>query len=345
MYRDALYGPLINQHGMQLPQQELSQHKVDNSRMYRDSVNAIQNAPYNDIIGDTQGYQAAMSRQAAQSAYEAANKVNDRFEALRQEKAENMVKISQLKVELAKLQSSLGDEDAFSRALAANRAKIGDLANSRAHQQDIANRFQWRWQADQAEKSRKADRELQNNKDKERLIGEIEDIDIVLASPQTDSQTRDAWEAKKKRKMRELKALGGEYGGVQTAPNGADGRKVMTVEGWKEKLSDLRKDAYKEMYLKQADIDMLRNEVEKWPDSEQKTAAKEELRKIKSEEKQKAGEAKYRKRRADAIAKAKAQYGGNKLPPEGNSLNIDGFKIEVKYSGGKNHFYIDGKEV
>lgn len=336
-----MYGPLVNQHGMQMPQYELNQHKIDNSRMYRDSVNAIQNAPYNDIIGDTQGYQAYKSLEAAQQANAANQAITDRFEQLRQEKAENMVKISQLNAELAQLKSTLSDEDAFSRELAANRAKIGDIANSRAHQQDINNRFQWRWQAEQNEKTREADRKLQQAKEAERLLGDIEDIDIVLASPQTDSKTRNAWEAKKRRKIAELKALGGEYVGVHSLPKGADD--VWTVEQWKEKLSELRKNAHKGMYLKQKDIDMMKREAQKWPDSAERREAITELNNIKSEEKQKAEAKKYKEKIDTAVAKAKADYPDGYMPKDG-SYSYNGITVKIKVGpDGKNRYEVNGK--
>lgn len=332
--------------GLEMPQ--IGQHAVQPYLQNRGAEPMASNAQYADVIGDHAAYLANQQRLAAQSAYDAQQRAaglqtNANVEALKQEKAENMVKISQLKAELSQLQATLSDEDSFSRELAANRARIGDVATSRAHQQDITNRFQWKWQADQNEKSRNADKELQKRKEIQTLIGNIEDLDVMLAAPQIDSGTRNALMVKRNRMLRELKAYGKDYvaGNVQYGSTG----NVKTVSQLNEVLSNMLASAYKKKFPKQSEIDKFGAEINKLQDSPEKTSLLEKYNALKSEEKQKADEAKYAGKRKSAISKAKAKYTDDVMPPSDGSEKFDGINIEIKRSGGKNHFYIDGKEV
>ena len=267
--------------------------------------NRVAQTQSGDIIGDYNAYMGDQQRLAAQNAWNAQQKAaglstNANVEALKQEKAENMVKISQLKAELAQLQASLGDEDAFSRELAANRAKIGDIAASRAHQQDIANRFQWKWQAEQNEKSRNADKDLQKRKEIQTLVGNIEDLDVALAAPQMDSGTRDALLVKRKRLERELKALGQDYTAANVAPPSPPGS-VKTVAQLNEDFANMLNRAYKKQYPKKSEIDALRSEVDKLQDSAQKNELITKLNQLKDEESVKAGAAKEAKANQAAV--------------------------------------------
>lgn len=343
LYIDPYQGRIAKLQGLQVP--TLQQHAVQPYLQNRGSEPMSSNAEYNDIVGDHAAYLANQQRLAAQNAYNAQQRAaglqtNANVEALKQEKAENMVKISQLKAELSQLQATLSDEDSFSRELAANRARIGDIATSRAHQQDITNRFQWKWQADQNEKSRNADKELQKRKEIQTLIGNIEDLDVMLAAPQLDSGTRDALLVKRNRMLRELKAYGKDYIAGKVQPSASS---EMTVEQWNEKLSNLRKSAYKGQYIKQSDIDSMRKEAEKWPDSPQRTAAIKELNNLRSEEKQKDAEAKYSNKVNNAVAKAKREYKDGYLPA-GGSVTYDGITVKIESgAGGRNKYTVNGK--
>lgn len=132
------------------------------------------------LAGAAQGAQAAyvadQQRMAAQNAWQAqqaAAQQNGQATsagvfALQQELTKNEAEIASLKEELSKLNVEVGDQDAIDRKLAANRAKIGDIANSRAHQQDIQNRLQWRWQNKQlaGTKAKQSETEIKNLKAK-----------------------------------------------------------------------------------------------------------------------------------------------------------------------------------
>lgn len=99
------------------------------------------------------GYEASMKRLAAQDAWNAQQNAavahnqatNAGVIAIQQEIAQNEAEISKLKTELSQLTAQYGDADAMDRMLAANRARIGDMGNSLAHQQAINNRFQFQW--------------------------------------------------------------------------------------------------------------------------------------------------------------------------------------------------------
>ena len=286
--------------------------------------NRVAQTQSGDIIGDYNAYMGDQQRLAAQNAWNAQQKAaglstNANVEALKQEKAENMVKISQLKAELAQLQASLGDEDAFSRELAANRAKIGDIAASRAHQQDIANRFQWKWQAEQNEKSRNADKDLQKRKEIQTLVGNIEDLDVMLAAPQMDSGTRDALLVKRKRMINELKALGKEYSAtevVSTASNKSASAK--TISQLNEDYSNMLSNGYKKKYPSKADMDKFKAEIDKLQDSPEKTELVNKFNDLKSAEDVKAGEAKAAKANQAAVDEIAGNVSEYKLRKSGS---------------------------
>lgn len=303
IYIDPYQKRIAQLQGLEMPQ--LGQHAVTPYLQNRGAEPMASNAQYADVIGDHNAYLANQQRLAAQNAWNAQQQAaglatNANFEALKQEKAENMVKISQLKAELAKLQTTLGDEDAFSRELAANRAKIGDIAASRAHQQDIANRFQWKWQAEQNEKSRNADKDLQKRKEIQTLVGNIEDLDVMLAAPQMDSGTRDALLVKRKRLERELKALGQDYTATNVAPPSPQGS-VKTVAQLNEDFANMLNRAYKKQHPKKSEIEALRSEVDKLQDSAQKNDLITKLNQLKDEESVKAGAAKAAKANQAAV--------------------------------------------
>ena len=137
-----------------------------------DSYNAGR-AEYGSQSGARNAYEAGQRRLAAQKAWEAQQKAagqntySNRVE-LEKELADNENEIRKLQVELESMQNRWKDLDSMDRELAANRARIGDMANARAHQTDIINRrnernrayetrMQWRWQEKQNMLSRDAD--------------------------------------------------------------------------------------------------------------------------------------------------------------------------------------------
>jgi len=110
--------------------------------------------PYRQPMLATPSYQAMdYTTRAAQDAWNAQQNAavahnqatNAGVIAIQQEIAQNEAEISKLKTELSQLTAQYGDADAMDRMLAANRARIGDMGNSLAHQQAINNRFQFQW--------------------------------------------------------------------------------------------------------------------------------------------------------------------------------------------------------
>ena len=168
-------------------------------------------------------YNANLQRLAEQAAWQAQqqsanqNTYANRVE-LEKELAYNENEIKALQNELENMRSQWGDLDSMDRQLAANRARIGDFGNARAHQNDIIARqndrnrvadtaMQWRWQANQNRISREADQKKQAKADIKRIIGEIEDIDHMLPY-ETEVGAINAQKAKRARLIRELAGYG-----------------------------------------------------------------------------------------------------------------------------------------
>lgn len=187
-----------------------------------DSYNAVQ-AEYGSQAGARNAYEAGQRRLAAQKAWEAQQKAAgqntyaNRVE-LEKELADNENEIRKLQAELGSMQDRWKDLDSMDRELAANRARIGDFGNARAHQNDIINRrndrnrayetrMQWRWQEKQNRLIREADQKKQAQADIRRIIGEIEDIDTQIPY-HTDIGAQNALRAKRKRLVSELASYG-----------------------------------------------------------------------------------------------------------------------------------------
>ena len=137
---------------------------------------------------------------------------------LEKELAANESEVRKWQGELGSMQNRWKDLDSMDRELAANRARIGDFANARAHQTDIINRrndrkraaetrMQWRWQADQNRIGREADQKKQAQADIRRIIGEIEDIDAQIPY-HTEIGAQNALRTKRNRLVSELAAYG-----------------------------------------------------------------------------------------------------------------------------------------
>lgn len=187
-----------------------------------DSYNAGR-AEYGSQDGTRNAYEAEQRRLAAQKAWEAQQKAAgqntyaNRVE-LEKELADNENEIRKLQGELGSMQNRWKDLDSMDRALAANRARIGDFGNARAHQNDIITRrkdrnsaaqtrMQWRWQADQNRIGREADQKKQAQADIRRIIGEIEDIDTQIPY-HTEIGAQNALRAKRNRLVSELASYG-----------------------------------------------------------------------------------------------------------------------------------------
>lgn len=198
-----------------------------------DSYNAGQ-AEYGSQAGARNAYEAEQRRLAAQKAWDAQQKAADpntysnRVE-LEKELAANESEIRKLQAELGSMRDRWNDLDSMDRALAANRARIGDFGNARAHQNDIINRsndrkraaetrMQWRWQAEQNRLGREADQKKQAKADIRRITGEIEDLDMMMPYYE-DAKSRQAAEAKRARLVKELVSYGVTYGGTQVPPS------------------------------------------------------------------------------------------------------------------------------
>ena len=194
--------------------------------------------------GARNAYEAGQSSLAAQKAWEAQQKAAgqntyaNRVE-LEKELADNENEIRKLQAELGSMQDRWKDLDSMDRELAANRARIGDFGNARAHQNDIINRrndrrraaetrMQWRWQANQNRIGREADQKKQAQADIKRITGEIEDLDMMIPYYE-NAQARQAADVKRARLVKELASYGVTYGGTRV-PQSSEG--PQTADEW-----------------------------------------------------------------------------------------------------------------
>ena len=210
-----------------------------------DSYNASK-TEYGSQAGARNAYEAEQRRLAAQKAWDAQQKAAgqntyaNRIE-LEKELAANESEIRKLQAELGSMQDRWKDLDSMDRELAANRARIGDFGNARAHQNDIINRrsernrayetrMQWRWQAEQNRIGREADQKKQAKADIRRIIGEIEDIDTEIPY-HTEIGAQNSLKAKRNRLVSELASYGvsnpvennvGQIQGADSQTQGAD---------------------------------------------------------------------------------------------------------------------------
>lgn len=231
-----MYDRMVNPHNPTLPVPELQ-------NQFYGYNNPLLHGQVDSNINDNNGYLANMQRNAAQEAYyaqhrAAPNTSEDRI-ALENELVNNEAKIAELQTELTQLSSQWSNMDEFDRKLAANRAKVGDFANSRAHQQDIVNRkdkadrweqtkMQWKWQEKQNRLSRDEDKLKQAKAEIKRLTADYEDTAVLLANPDLSPQQAKEIESKLNRIKRELAGYGVVPGGneqtKQETPNNVGAR-------------------------------------------------------------------------------------------------------------------------
>lgn len=157
-----------------------------------------------------QGYAEAMAQNEADAIQQRQN--DQRRSELEAEYSSNQAKIAELKQKLKTLESD-NSLDRIDRQLAQNRARIGDIGMSRAHQGDInsrrSTRMQWRWQDARDERAKKIDKAKADAKRIRDLQGAIADLDIMM--PSMDRSSR--FQAQNKRRMlvEELEELGGSF--------------------------------------------------------------------------------------------------------------------------------------
>lgn len=201
------------------------------------------------LAGAAQGAQAAYAadqqRIAAQAAWEAqqaaaqkaGQATNANLVALQEELAKNEAEITKLKEELSGLTAEYGDQDTVDRALAANRAAVGDIGTARAHQQDIQNRMQWRWQTNEAKTDADKTRLKKEAKD---LVAQLEDAQIAMMMG--GNAERPAWEAKIARIQRELaeNPYGAQYIAKEEAPKSEDKKAYRSFDDVKNLVNKFR---------------------------------------------------------------------------------------------------------
>ena len=146
-------------------------------------------------------YTPSYSTAPAQAAYDASQAVSP-YAGLQEELSRNEARIAEITAEIAKLESGIMNDDQLDRALAVNRADIGDMAGSQYHQGRISTRAY--------QKATLANTKAQQKeKEIEDIRGQIEQIDIDMPYNR-DRQSRDAMLAKRKRLQKRLAVLSGE---------------------------------------------------------------------------------------------------------------------------------------
>ena len=282
-------------------------------------------------------YEADQKRMAAQAAWDAQ-------QAMAQKQGQaTYAGISALQQELSSLTAEYGDQDAVDRALAANRASIGDIANSRAHQQDI----QWRWQQKNA---KQGDSVKALQKEAKDLAGQLEDAKIAMMMG--GNAERPAWAAKIARLERELaeNPYGAKYVGNTKPKSG----KTKTFNDFENLVSDKRKananNIYKKSGLTNLDKEDIKAEWESLsPDV--KAANQKAYNDIMSEtsiDQIKSGAANAAQKDKDALAQFKKEYsfadlvyldGEEQLPKE-----INGRKVSITRNKDKSFTITCGKQ-
>lgn len=247
-------------------------------------------------------YEANQLRQAAEAAWKAQQNAAGantfaNVTALKDELARNQSEIVSLQAELATLTSKLGDQDDIDRKLAANRARIGDLANSRAHQQDIQNRVQWRWQSENANK---LDNEKQKKADLKALVDKLDSAYSELAFAESESQKQVA-QSKVNRLRDEYKEMTGN-----DFVNPFDVKTGMVGSGDSAKTLEAAKAKYEKSFDKngrptQAAVDEFLKDLEGLTFSAELSKAYNEARNAKTQEQAKKDAAKEAKKNQDAV--------------------------------------------
>lgn len=241
-----------------------------------------ENFPSRDIEMARAGYEADQQRLAAEAAWnaqqEAANAhgqaTNAGVLAIQKEIADNEAEISKLKTELSELTAKYGDMDAMDRMLAANRARIGDMGNSLAHQQAINNRFQFQW-SKRDEKKNKANAVEKDIVDAYR--------EIAFAS---DEQSRQVANYNLQTKLKEYKDLTGkDYTGnpFKDSPTGLPGSdtKSKTLE---TAIAKLQQSYDKKGRPTKAAVDTFLSEINGLPFSQALSDKVAEVKKLTTQE-------------------------------------------------------------
>lgn len=146
-------------------------------------------------------YTPSYSTAPAQAAYDASQTASP-YTGLQEELSRNEARIAEITAEISQLEAGLMDDDQLDRALAVNRAGIGDMSGSQYHQGRISNRAY--------NSATLANTQAQQKeKEIEDLRGQIEQIDIDLPYNR-DRQSREAMLAKRSRLQKRLAVLSGE---------------------------------------------------------------------------------------------------------------------------------------
>lgn len=146
-------------------------------------------------------YTPSYSTAPAQAAYDASQAVSP-YTGLQEELSRNEARIAEITAEISQLEAGIMNDDQLDRALAVNRADIGDMAGSQYHQGRISTRAY--------QKATLANTKAQQKeKEIEDLKAQIEQIDIDMPYNR-DRQSREAMVAKRNRLQKRLAVLSGE---------------------------------------------------------------------------------------------------------------------------------------
>ena len=267
----------------------------------------------------------------------------DNLQALQDEYNRNEARIAEIESKIASLKGQISDNakrrDALDMALAANRAGIGDIGNSIAHQNAIETRKQ-------QEFTRKLElaRTKGNASDAEKAV--IDAYTELAYAP--DEKTQALAQFKVNQALEKYqKATGKPYGAnpLDTPLGGAKaGDVATTLERAQGKFSaSFDKNgrptaAAKAEALKDAEGLPYTKDLQEWIDKVRNTGTQEEH----------AGKvATIKKKKKKAIEQAKAAYNKkNGYLPKDGKARFNGYDVEVKLgANGEYQYLIDGKEI
>lgn len=305
------------------------------------------------IAGAAQGaraaYEANQRRLAAEQAYNAQQQAAgpstySNANALKAELQQNQAEIAKLQQELKEINGKYGDQDNMDRILAANRARVGDIGNSRAHQQDIQNRMQWRWQMDRLNGAEKSS---QKKAEVKALVEKLDSAYSEFAWAESEPQKQVA-QNKINRLNKEYEDLTGEtFPNPFEAPTGVPkaGDTANTLDAALAKYNNSKND--KGLPTRSAQAEALKD-MEGLPFSAELAAKYTEIKNAKTQEDAAEGAAEETRKDKEALAKFRKDYSyddlvylasNNKLPSE-----INGRKVKVTRDADKRFTIQIGKQ-
>ena len=263
-----------------------------------------------------------------------------------QELQANEAKIAELK---QKLSNARTDMDARDMRLAANRAGVGDIASSMAHQRNIEDRAYRTASEERTRMERERQAKIDSEYNKKKIVNELSEVNLALVDPAVTNQQKAVLNLRRNRLLKELGEIDqnavSEMGVVQDENLDYEPWQEWTAEEWDKfaaRNTDengvwKNKDAY-EWYLKNRPERSVA-EINAKKDAEAKGNAED------NDAKKKAAAAAAKRKTIDAIDEAIKNYSAWNLK-DGETKTYtakNGLTVTVTRINGKKRYAI-GKE-